>query len=197
MSDARTLAVYAERGDDYAAMMDREAARDPMIGRFIAGCPPGGRVLDLGCGTGHYARLMAQAGLAVEALDAVPEMVERAARLPGVAARLGVFADLDAIAEYDGIWCYFSLLHAPRSEFPAHLRRIATALRPGGLLYLGMKRGRGGGRDRLGRYYEYYERDDLEAHLIQAGLTPSGCWFGTGEGLAASPEGWVVIAAHA
>jgi len=63
MSDDRTLAVYNRQTDEYAAMMDREAASDPMIGRFIAACPAGARVLDLGCGTGHYAKRMAEAGL--------------------------------------------------------------------------------------------------------------------------------------
>lgn len=197
MSDARTLAVYAERGDEYAAMMDREAGRDPMIDRFIAACPAGGRVLDLGCGPGHYARRMADAGLRVEARDAVPEMVESAARLPGVTAQVGRFEELDEVQEFDGIWCYFSLLHAPRAEFPGHLRRIFTALRPGGTLFLGMKRGTGGGRDRLDRYYEYYERAELEAHLADAGLTPVDHWHGQAAGLAAHPEGWVVIEAHA
>ncbi len=197
MSDARTLAVYAERGDDYAAMMDKEAARDSMIARFIAACPPGGRVLDLGCGTGHYARRMAEAGLVVEARDAVPEMVERAGRLPGVTARLERFDELAEVQTYDGIWCYFSLLHAARAEFPGHLRRISTALRKGGVMFLGMKRGSGGGRDRLDRYYEYYERDELESHLKAAGLSPTDHWFGQAEGLAAHPEGWVVISAHA
>lgn len=197
MSDARTLAVYAARGDDYAAMMDREAERDPIIARFIAACRPGARVLDLGCGTGHYAARMAAAGLAVDAMDAVPEMARRAAALPGVTARTARFEELDARQAYDGIWCYFSLLHAPRADFPAHLRRISDALRPGGTLFLGMKRGTGGGRDRLGRYYEYYERPELEAQLRDADLTPAEHWYGEGAGLAAHPEGWVVIAAHA
>lgn len=63
MSDPRTISVYDRQSDDYAAMIEKEALRDPMIARFIAACPPGGRVLDLGCGPGHYALRMAEAGL--------------------------------------------------------------------------------------------------------------------------------------
>jgi SAM-dependent methyltransferase len=197
MSDPTTLCVYAERGDDYVAMVEDHATTDPMIDRFITACRPGGRVLDLGCGPGQYARRMAEAGLEVEATDAVPEMVARAARQPGVTARQAFFDDLDAQARFDGIWASFSLLHAPRADFPRHLAAVRRALMPGGVLFLGMKQGTGGGPDRLGRHYEYYERAELEEHLNAAGLTPARHWTGRAEGLAAHPEGWIVIEAHA
>lgn len=196
MTDERTLSIYDRQSRDYAEMMDRDAERDPMIGRFIAMCPPGGRVLDLGCGAGHFAGRMAAAGLRVDALDASAAMVDRTARRPGVSARLGRFEDLDERSVYDGIWAYFSLLHARRRDLPGHLGRIAAALRPGGLVFLGMKRGSGSGRDRLGRYYEYYEREDLETLLSRAGLQPGDCWFGTSTGMAGHPEGWIAIAAR-
>jgi SAM-dependent methyltransferase len=197
VSDPRTLAVYDSRSDDYAAMMDRQAGRDPMIERFIAACPAGGRVLDLGCGPGHYARRMAEVGLQVDAIDASPAMIGMAARHPGVSARLARFEDLTDHARYDGIWAYFSLLHAQRADLPAHLARIARALKPGGVLFIGMKRGTGGGRDTLDRYYEYYEREELEALLTESGLTPDTHWTGKAAGLTGHPEGWIVIRAHA
>ncbi|SFT88576.1 class I SAM-dependent methyltransferase [Sedimentitalea nanhaiensis] len=196
MSDPRTLAVYNSRSDDYTAMMTREAKADPMIGRFIAACPAGGRVLDLGCGPGHYASRMAQAGLKVEAIDASQAMIDKAATLPGVSAKLGRFEDVSGDKLYDGIWAYFSLLHAPRSAMPDHLTRISAALKPGGVLFMGMKRGAGGGRDRLDRYYEYYQREELETLLTDAGLTPDEHWTGKAAGLSGHPEGWIVIRAH-
>ena len=196
MSDDRTLALYNSQSAEYAAMMEREAARDPMITRFIAACPKGGRVLDLGCGAGHYAERMAAAGLRVDATDAARAMVELTARRPGVSARLARFEDLDASDTYDGIWAYFSLLHAPRADLPGHLDRIARALKPGGILFLAMKRGQGGKRDNLDRYYEYYEDEELKQHLATAGLHPAEIWHGTAEGMAGHPEGWIVISAH-
>ncbi len=196
MSDPKTLAVYNSQDDDYAAMMDREAAQDPIIGHFILACPEGGRVLDLGCGAGHFARRMAEAGLHVDALDAAEAMVTRTARIPGVTARLGLFEDLADHGRYDGIWAYFSLLHAPREELPAHLDRVATALRPGGTFFLAVKRGHGNGRDRLGRYYEYYEQDELLTHLRSAGMEPVESWTGRAAGLAGHPEGWIAIQAR-
>ncbi len=196
MSDDRTLGLYNRQSAEYAAKVEDEAARDPMIERFIAACPKGGRVLDLGCGPGHFAERMATAGLRVEATDAARAMVDLAARRPGVSARLARFEDLDAQDAYDGIWAYFSLLHAPRADLPGHLGRIARALKPGGILFLGMKHGQDSKRDRLDRYYEYYEDEELTRHLSAAGLRPADTWRGTAEGMAGDPEDWIVIAAH-
>ena len=197
MSDAETLAVYARQRDTYATMMDEEAKRDEVIAPFIAACPQGGRVLDLGCGPGHFARRMADGGLEVHAWDAVPEMVEYAARQPGVTARQARFEDLNTENAYDGIWAYFSLLHAPRTDFPRHLAAIAEALKPGGVFVLGVKRGSGGERDSLGRHYEYYEQPELDTALQNVGLTPTRHWTGIAPGLSGHPSGWIAILARA
>lgn len=197
MSDIETLGVYARQADDYATMMEREAADDPLIDTFIAACPRGAKVLDLGCGPGHFAGRMAHAGLHVDAMDAVPEMVARTSARSGVNARLGRFEDVTQTQEYDGIWAYFSLLHAPRADFATHLEAVARALKPGGVFFIGMKRGTGGKRDTLGRHYEYYERPDLEEHLRSAGLTPIQHWLGRSAGLSGQRDGWIVIRARA
>lgn len=196
MSDDRTLDVYNRQTGDYVAMMDQEAAKDPMIDHFIAACVAGGNVLDLGCGAGHYAKRMAEAGLKVSAIDASESMIEHAAAIPGVSAKLGRFEEVSGENIYDGIWAYFSLLHAQRQDLPALLSRISAALRPGGVFFIGMKRGSGGKRDQLDRYYEYYEQDELKELLRDARLTPVNHWLGKAEGLAGHPEGWVVIEAH-
>lgn len=197
MSDAETLAVYASQADEYAAMMEREAANDPFIDRFISACPPGAHVLDLGCGPGHYAHRLAAAGLRVDAIDAVPEMVARANAHPGVSARIARFKDITQRNHYDGIWAYFSLLHAPRKVFASHLAALTQALKPNGAFFIGMKRGSGGGRDRLGRHYEYYEKDALDDYLHHAGMNPVVHWVGRSAGLSGHREGWIVIHARA
>ncbi|MEO1734255.1 MAG: class I SAM-dependent methyltransferase, partial [Pseudomonadota bacterium] len=118
MTDQETIAVYDAKADDYAAMADDYSRTDPILAAFIADCPPGGRVLDLGCGTGAAAATMASAGLTVDALDASEEMVRRAAALPGVTAHQATFDDVTGEGIYDGIWANFSLLHAPRADMP-------------------------------------------------------------------------------
>ena len=193
MSDDRTLGVYNAQADDYVALMTAEAARDPHIVTFVAACLPGAQVLDLGCGPGHYAQLMARAGLQVDALDASPEMVARIPDMPNITPRVGRFDDITGTDIYHGIWANFSLLHAPRADLPRHLAALRAALRPGGIFHIGMKMGVGGKRDDLGRYYEYYSREDLYALLRTAGFTPTDHWTGQAKGLDDTYHGWIVI----
>ena len=191
MSDAETLAAYEARAGEYAARFSR-GSPDVDLRAFLDALPPGGRVLDLGCGPGNAAAAMRAAGLAVEAWDAAPAMVALARERHRVEARLARFGDLDAEGLYDGIWANFSLLHAPRAALPGHLAAIARALRPGGRLHLGMKTGRGEGRDALGRFYAYWGVDELRGLLEDADLTPLAHREGLAEGLAGEPEPFVI-----
>lgn len=139
MTDPETIRIYDSRAADYAALTDGHTAGSPVLRDFIAACPPGGRVLDLGCGPGTAAGLMAAAGLQVDALDASAEMVALARAHPGVSARQATFDEVTGTALYDGIWASFSLLHAPRSDMPRHLAALKEALTPGGLFHIGLK----------------------------------------------------------
>ncbi|WP_086839977.1 class I SAM-dependent methyltransferase, partial [Amycolatopsis kentuckyensis] len=106
--------------------------------------PPGpGIALDVGCGTGRFARRLAATGMAVEAVDVSAAMVEAAAGLgspgPGeiVYRQADVTTDPLPEAHYDYISCLASLHHMP-FETVTKLRR---ALVPGGVLaVLGLAR---------------------------------------------------------
>lgn len=199
MSDAETLKVYAEAAQEYvdgfARKDDEIQAQD--LAAFVAAVTPNGRVLDLGCGPGHWAARLQKAGFIVDAIDASPEMAALAKSDFGIDVRIADFEDLDARAIYDGIWANFSLLHAPRTDFPAHLGRIHRALKPGGTLHIGMKLGSGEGRDKLGRFYAYYSEGELKGLLQQAGFTVTRSRRGNGKGLAGGEETFIVLTAHA
>ncbi len=197
MSDRDTISVYDAQAARYAALTDDDNTGDPQLTRFIQAVPEGGRVLDLGCGPGTSAALMAQAGLQVDATDASAEMVKLASAHPGVSARHASFDALEADGIYDGIWANFSLLHATRTAFPTHLNAIHRALKPGGAFFIAMKLGEGEGPDRLGRYYSYYSEDELKTYLKDAGFTITDQRLGSGTGLDGSVSDFISLAAHA
>ncbi|MFF3560701.1 class I SAM-dependent methyltransferase [Streptomyces sp. NPDC002574] len=94
--------------------------------------PPGAlSALDVGCGTGRFARKLAQRGLRVEAVDASEEAVAAAGTAPGVVFRV---ADVTAVrlpeGRYDVITCLASLHHVPFSTVTA----LRAALAPDGVL---------------------------------------------------------------
>lgn len=196
MTDPETISVYDSRAAEYAAKTRAYNTADPRLAAFIAACAEGGRVLDLGCGPGVAAAKMARAGLRVEAVDASASMVELAAQHPGVTARQATFDEISEAALYDGIWANFSLLHAPRADFPGHLAALHAALKPGGVFLIGLKLGKGEARDRIGRLYTYYTEDELMDQLRAAGFTPTDIRHGSGEGLDGTTSPWISVIAH-
>ncbi|MBZ0130770.1 MAG: class I SAM-dependent methyltransferase [Rhodobacteraceae bacterium] len=194
--DAETIAVYDARAAEYADMTEPEE-RNTALAAFIAALPPGGAVLDLGCGPGHASAVMADAGLKVTATDASAEMVALAARHPGVTARRMTFDEITGKAAYDGIWANFSLLHAPRTDMPRYLSALHAALKPGGLLHIGLKTGKGARRDGIGRLYTYFTEAEIRTLLGNAGFTVTSQRTGSDLGLDGTIAPWITLAAHA
>jgi SAM-dependent methyltransferase len=196
VTDLETIRVYDQQAEEYAQMTDTHNSDDPRLRDLIDACPQGGRVLDLGCGPGASAAALAKAGLRVDATDASKEMVQMAAQHPGVTAWQATFDELDAIAPdtYDGIWANFSLLHASRRDMPRHLAALRRALKPGGAFFIGLKLGSGEARDKIGRLYTYYSKEELDTLLTNAGFTVRNHRFGSGPGLDGSMSEWISVA---
>ncbi|MEW2396932.1 class I SAM-dependent methyltransferase [Streptomyces sp. NPDC046862] len=96
------------------------------------------RALDVGCGSGDLARLLAGRAREVHGIDADPGIVERARELTpsGSSAAPVAFSVADALdggpgGSYDVITCVAVLHHLPLSET---LTRFRGQLRPGGTL---------------------------------------------------------------
>jgi ubiquinone/menaquinone biosynthesis C-methylase UbiE len=93
-----------------------------------------GRVLDVGCGAGAFAARLAEHAEHVDAVDKSAAMIEAARRRPpaNVTYTLADVMELPLPADhYDAIVSITALHHLPLAEA---LRRLAPALRPGGVL---------------------------------------------------------------
>lgn len=101
----------------------------------------GKRVLDIGCGTGYYARLFARLGArTVVGVDVVPEMVELAREIES-SAPLGItyevhdLAELPVLGEFDVVAPVWALPYAKDTdEYAVMARNCASNLAPGGTL---------------------------------------------------------------
>jgi ubiquinone/menaquinone biosynthesis C-methylase UbiE len=109
-----------------------------------AGVQPGQRVLDVGCGTGYFARLLADAvgpdGLVV-GIDASPEMIEYANRKRGHAANcqfhVGAAEALSFAPEhFDVVVSSLFMHHLPADLRATALGDMRRVLRPGGTLLI-------------------------------------------------------------
>ena len=166
--DETTLAFYDREGAAYAEW-SAPKGEYAWLEKFLA-LAPEGLLLDYGCGGGWAAKRMLEAGRSVEAFDGSAGLAAEAAKLTGLDVKVMRFEGFDERARYAGIWASFCLLHAPRAAMPENLARIARALTPGGLLYLGLKTGEGEARDSLGRFYSYFGREEIERLLTEAGF---------------------------
>ena len=142
---------------------------------MCATVPPGGVVVDAGCGPGREIVLLRERGFRVAGLDLSLGQL-RAGGLPGVAQ-----ADMRRLplptASADALWCQAALLHVPHAAVPSVLGEFARVVRPGGALYLAVAEGDGAGWEvavyygsALRRWFSYHRAPELTALLAVAGF---------------------------
>src|SRR5262245_24727444 len=160
MSDAYRddLAFIHDAGFDHFA---RHAAA-VLVERLQAEGMTGGRVIDLGCGSGILSRAIADAGFDVLGIDLSPAMVALAReRVPAGEFRVGSYLteELPPCVAVAAVGEVFNYLF-DRGNKPAALarlfRRVHTALAPGGWLIFDMA---GPGRVPGGRAQGHREGD--------------------------------------
>lgn len=137
--------LFDDTATDFANMIDRSIASNTYFrGQLFVDVtkreiPRGARVLDYGCGPGRLARLIAELGYKVDAVDPSPKMIAEAAKqtingLP-VTFRIngGNGEDLESNA-YSGIVCSSVVDFVP--DVDGLLRNLSRALRSDGTLIL-------------------------------------------------------------
>lgn len=115
---------------EWAKMPDQ-----PLADKFL-GMLNGSRILDIGCGPGHYSSYFIDKGYYVESIDTCSAMLrvamQRDSRLK---TRVLDMSRLDyANNEFDGLWVCASLPHIPREFVGEVLRGFRRVLKPDGCM---------------------------------------------------------------
>lgn len=127
-----TLALYERWAEDYPPVPHNPLMRaEQQAMRRLWPSMTGRRALDLACGSGRYARLIAAAGAAsVTALDRSPQMLRRVA---GAMTVQGSMTRLPfASRTFDVVVCGLAVGHAP--DLDAWMSGAARVLARGGVL---------------------------------------------------------------
>ena len=127
---------------------------------FTRHLPEGGRILDLGCGSGRDSKAFLTAGYQVTAVDGSVELCHIASEFIGQRVICSTFQDYVPDEVFDGIWACASLLHIPSEELSAIIAKLAGSLCRGGCFYVSFKYGDFRGM-RNGRFFQ----DMTEASL--------------------------------
>jgi len=146
---------------------------------FCALLPAGSRILDVGCGGGRDAAQFRAHGFNVVGMDlSFGMLLEANRRAPGkyVAADMIVMPFIRS--SFDAAWVNASLLHLPRHTAPSVLTEIHALLKPGGVLYLSLKEGKGEiWEQRDGRrFLTFYQAAAVIQILEQAGFSLLKTW---------------------
>lgn len=137
----RTTAAYAHRAAEYVDALGSVGAMHHADRHLIEawGAAASGRLIDAGCGPGHWTQHLAERGAEIRGIDLVPEFIDHAR-----AAHPGVRFDVESIEAIDepdaaigGILAWFSTIHHEPEAIAVPLTEFARVLRPGGSLLLG------------------------------------------------------------
>lgn len=173
--EADTAAYYERHAGSFCAET-LTVDMGPLYRRFLPRLPPGGHILDAGCGSGRDAHAFLDQGFQVTAFDASAALARLARAHSGRPVLTLRLQDVDWVHRFDGVWACASLLHVPAAELAAVVARLGRALVPGGLLYASFKYGRGERTDG-GRRFTDLDEPGLGALLDQVpGLSEVETW---------------------
>lgn len=131
-----TRDIYERTAAAYDAQRSRSLFEARWLARFTASLPSGGRVLDLGCGTGEpIARWFIAEGFQVTGFDFAEAMLDIARRRwPDGDWRQADMRNLDLGETFDGIVAWNSFFHLRQIEQRKCIADMARHLSPGGVL---------------------------------------------------------------
>ncbi len=139
---------------------------------------PGKKILDAGCGAGRDVEYFSEDGFDVIGIDISEGLLKVAKKkfpkgnFKKMDFRKTTFKD----NTFDGIWSMAGLVHLPKTEIKKALKEFYRILKPYGIIYISVKRGKGSReikKDILQgepRIYYFFEKDEMEELIRNAGF---------------------------
>jgi SAM-dependent methyltransferase len=128
-------------------------------------------LLEIGPGPGKDSRFFKDQGLDTVCIDLSPEMV-KLCQQKGLTAQVMDMMDMRfPDNSFDSVYALNSLLHLPKYEMPAVLRKISQILNPAGLFFLGIYGGFNfeGVRDKDNyipkRFFSFFTDEELQKEV--------------------------------
>ncbi len=174
--DKLTEQYYEKNSESYV----KETAGSDMhevCDRFLSCVKDGGKILDLGCGSGRDSLYFKKRGYVVTAMDGSQSICKLAEKLFQQPVVCKDFMSLCDEEVYDGIWACASLLHCHRDEVSLVMHKIYVALKKNGVAYVSFKYGDFAGY-RNGRYYFDMHEEMLDALIKEVpGFIKEEIWI--------------------
>ena len=145
---------------------------------FLKYIPAGGRIMDLGCGSGRDVKWFIEHGYDAYGLDASEKLVKVARDQLCIPIEIGNIEDWIADEPFDGIWCCASLIHLKEEKLRLFISNLKNNLKRGGVLFMSVKSGIETGTDETGRYFSDYSEKSIKRIVhCEEGLTLKQMWY--------------------
>jgi len=172
----QTINTYKKLGKKYIDITANIMVKG--MPEFIKILKPKSRILDAGCAGGRDSMRFLKAGHEVIGIDIVDVFIAEAKkRVPGA-----TFKKMDLINitfpdnYFDAIWANAVLLHFQKNDIPKILTDFYKILKPGGLVHITVKHGKGTSvtKDKLVennyRQFTFYYKPEIEKLIRDAGF---------------------------
>lgn len=164
LNQLSTYLYYETETDSYTAETFVFNMKDKYT-EFLSGLPKSSSILDLGCGSGRDSLAFQLLGYKVTAIDVSDNIAKIASKNISQKVAVKSCFNMDFNQKFNGVWACASLLHCPKSEFSSAIHNILRALKPNGQAYISLKMGDGESMDSKGRYFSFYQHDELALRL--------------------------------
>jgi SAM-dependent methyltransferase len=184
--DQKTLNYYKLNAKDLAERY--EAAASSLAPYFASAFSPGGRILDIGCGSGRDLTALEELGFQPFGLDGTPELVELAQKIhPKLKGKIvsGLLPNFDIPfgGEFDGIVCCAVLMHIESTELFNAILSIKRCLKVNGRILVSVPSLRSDTdateRDSNGRLFKTYAPGFLQLIFERLGFSLIDQWGNT------------------
>ena len=140
---------------------------------FLPFVRDGGKILDVGCGSGRDLQKFKNLGYEPVGIDASIEMVKKAKALSGVKVLNLNFNEITWENEFDGLWASASLLHVPVTEISNTIKLLWESLKRNSPFFMSFKYG-ANSYTKNDRHFQNYTEvtvkpilDNLEDHKVE------------------------------
>lgn len=129
----------------------------------------GGKILDLGCGSGRDSKYFLSQGNEVVSVDGSEEICKCASEYLQRPVQCVRFEEMNFSQEFDGVWACASLLHVEKDKLSDVLKRVFLSLKENGILYASFKYGTEE-REKGGRYFVDLDEASVQELVEKDGM---------------------------
>ena len=172
-----TVEYYNSHANDYFDKTSRIELNE-LYETFLSFIPVGGRIVDLGCGSGRDVKWFGEHGYQAFGIDASEELIRISKDAWDIPVEVGLIENWKAEEPFDGIWCCASLMHLDEQKVTKFFSNLKYNLKKSGVLFISVKSGIKTGFDEDGRFLANYSEEEIRS-LVDAseGLRIVRLWY--------------------